>query len=151
MQGLLGIGRLVGRDDLIAGAQKLADAQLRIMSAEGFLPGRQRHDFTPAVDWCCLTGSAQTSAVWSQLYQLTHDQKYSTAVEIVNRYVMARHDIRNADPRLRGGLPGSWPVWGDYGRLQILNWATKFLVDALTLEQAIRGTAPSGSESHGPR
>ena len=138
MQGLLGIGRLTRRDDLIAGAQKLADAQLLIMSPEGFLPGRQRQDFTAAADWCCLTGSAQTSAVWSQLYLLGHDQKYRTAVEVVNRYLMARHDVRNADLRMRGGVPGSWPVWGDYGRLQILNWATKFLLDALTLEGVIR-------------
>jgi hypothetical protein len=145
MQGLLGIGRLTGRDDLIASAQKLADAELRIMSAEGFLPGRQRQDFSAAVDWCCLTGSAQTSAVWSQLYQLTHDQKYLTAVGVVNRYLMARHDIRNNDPRLRGGLPGSWPVWGGYGRLQILNWATKFLLDAFTLEQLIRNKPKSAS------
>lgn len=138
MQGLLGIGRLTHRDDLIAGAQKLADAQILIMSPEGFLPGRQRHDFTAAANWCCLTGSAQTSAVWSQLYLLTHDQRYRAAVEVVNRYLMARHDIRNADLRLRGGVAGSWPVWGDYGRLQILNWATKFLLDALTLEEVIR-------------
>jgi hypothetical protein len=138
MQGLLGIGRLTRRDDLIAGAQKLADAQLLIMSPEGFLPGRQRQDFTAAANWCCLTGSAQTSAVWSQLYQLRHDQKYRTAVEVVNRYLMARHDVRNHDLRLRGGVPGSWPVWGGYGRLQILNWATKFLLDALTLEAVIR-------------
>ena len=143
MQGLLGIGRLTRRDDLIAGAQKLADAQLLIMSPEGFLPGRQRQDFTAAADWCCLTGSAQTSAVWSQLYLLRHDQKYRTAVEVVNRYLMARHDVRNADLRLRGGVPGSWPVWGGYGRLQILNWATKFLLDALTLEAVIRDASDS--------
>jgi len=137
MQGLLGIGQITGRADLIAGAQKLADAELGIMSAEGFLPGRQRHDFAAASDWCCLTGSAQTSAVWSQLYQLKKDEKYRSAVNVVNRYLMAHHDIRSPDPRLRGGLPGSWPVWGPYGRLQILNWATKFLVDALTLQMAI--------------
>lgn len=148
MQGLLGIGRLTRRDDLIVGAQKLADAQLLIMSSEGFLPGRQRQDFTAAVDWCCLTGSAQTSAVWSQLYQLTHEQKYRTAVGVVNRYLMARHDIRNADLRLRGGVPGSWPVWGGYGRLQILNWATKFLLDALTLEEFIRDASDSGARLH---
>jgi hypothetical protein len=150
MQGLLGVGRLTGRDDLIAGAQRLADAELRIMSAEGFLPGMQRHDFTAASDWCCLTGSAQTSAIWSQLYQLTHDQKYRAAVQVVNRYLMARHDIRNPDPRLRGGLPGSWPVWGGYGRLQILNWATKFLLDALTLEEAIRREPEGTSRSPHP-
>lgn len=147
MQGLLGIGRLTRRDDLIAGAQKLADAQLLVMSPEGFLPGRQRQDFTAAADWCCLTGSAQTSAVWSQLYLLRHDQKYRTAVDVVNRYLMARHDVRNADLRLRGGVPGSWPVWGGYGRLQILNWATKFLLDALTLEAVIRD-ASDGARLH---
>jgi hypothetical protein len=150
MQGLLGIGRLTRRDDLVVGAQKLADAQLRIMSPEGFLPGTQRHDFTTAAGWCCLTGSAQPSAVWSQLYLLTNDEKYRTAVEVLNRYLMARHDIRNADLRLRGGVPGSWPVWGGYGRLQILNWATKFLLDALTLEAVIRDATGTSRLHHVP-
>jgi hypothetical protein len=134
MQGLIGIGRLTDRAELIAGAQRLADAQLRIMDADGFIPGRQTADLSPAVDWCCLTGSAQTSIVWSELYLLTHDEKYRAGARRVNGYLMARHDIRNPDPRLRGGVPGSWPVWGDYGRLSILNWATKFFVDALSLE-----------------
>jgi hypothetical protein len=137
MQGLIGIGRLTGRDDLIGGARLLADAELRTMRQDGFIPGRQYEDFSAAADWCCLTGSAQTSAVWSQLYLLTHEEKYRRAVRTVNRYLMARHDIRNPDLRLRGGVPGSWPVWGDYGRLRIINWATKFLVDALTLERSV--------------
>ena len=137
MQGLIGIGKITGRDDLIAGARLLADAQLCIMRPDGFIPGQQYADFSPAVNWCCLTGSAQTSIVWSELYHLTQEEKYRTAVRRVNRYLMARHDIRNPDSRLRGGVPGSWPVWGDYGRLSILNWATKFLVDALALEQSI--------------
>lgn len=137
MQGLLGIGNLTNRRDLIEGARLLADAEIGIMHADGFLPGRQREDFSAAVDWCCLTGSAQTSIVWSELYSLTGDEKYRTALHQVNRYLMARHDIRNPDVRLRGGVAGSWPVWGDYGRLSILNWATKFFVDALSCEQRI--------------
>jgi hypothetical protein len=150
MQGLLGIGRLVGRDDLIAGAKRLADAELRIMTSDGFLPGMQRRDFSAAADWCCLTGSAQTSAVWSQLYQWTRDERYSVAVQVINRYLMARHDIRNPDPRLRGGLPGSWPVWGAYGHLQVLNWATKFLVDALSLEESgCKQSDPRSAPSQG--
>jgi len=137
MQGLIGIAKLTGRDDMIAGARLLADQQLRIMREDGFIPGRQREDFSAAVDWCCLTGSAQTSIVWSELFLLTGDERYRDGVQRVNDYLLARHDIRNPDPRLRGGVPGSWPVWGDYGRLTILNWATKFLVDALTLEAKI--------------
>jgi hypothetical protein len=135
MQGLLGIGRIAGREDMIAGAQLLADALLGVMRSDGFIPGRLNHDFSAGADWCCLTGSAQTSAAWSDLYLLTRDERYRAGAVRINRYLMARHDIRNADPRLRGGVPGSWPVWGDYGSWRILNWATKFLVDALALEE----------------
>ena len=109
----------------IAGAQKLADAQLRIMSAEGFLPGRQRHDFTAAVDWCCLTGSAQTSAVWSQLYLLGHDEKYRTAAEVRKRDTSWRVTMFSTPTcacaqRLARLLAG---VGMTMRRLQILNWA----------------------------
>lgn len=134
MQGLLGIGKIANRPDLIASAKLLADAEISMMHADGFIPGRQNSSLLPTVDWCCLTGSAQTSIVWSELYLLTGDEKYRKAAHQVNRYLMARHDIRNADLRLRGGMPGSWPVWGGYGKFRILNWATKFLVDALSLE-----------------
>jgi hypothetical protein len=134
MEGLIGIGELTGRRDFIAAARTTADAQLRIMGSGGFLPGRQDSEFRAAVDWCCLTGSAQTSIVFSKLHRLTGERKYADGARLLNRYLMAHHDIRNPDLRLRGGLPGSWPVWGDYGRFTILNWATKFLVDALRLE-----------------
>ena len=131
MQGLLAIGRLTDRPDLIAAARRTADAEIAILGADGFLPGRQDHSFQGTVKWCCLTGSAQTSIVCSDLYAITGLDAYRDAAFRINRYLMARHDIRNADLRLRGGLPGSWPVGAPYGRLQILNWATKFLVDAL--------------------
>jgi len=140
MQGLLEIGKLTGRQDLVDGARHLADPLIEIMAADGFIPGRLNADLSAGVDWCCLTGTAQTSIVWSELFLLTADKKYREAAATANRYLMARHDIRNRDPRLRGGLPGSWPPSGDYGPFQILNWATKFLVDALALEQ--RATAP---------
>ena len=135
LQGLLGIGKLTGRQDFIAAAQRTADAELALLGEDGFLPGRQDRSFHGTVDWCCLTGSAQTSIVWSDLFCLTGKPEYQEAARRVNRYLMAHHDIRNADLRLRGGLPGSWPVDGQYGYLQILNWATKFLVDALMREK----------------
>lgn len=135
MQGLFEIGRIAGRMDLIEAARKTADAELSILREDGFLPGRQDNLFRGTVNWCCLTGSAQVSAVWRSFHHLTGDDKYQKAADKVNRYLMARHDIRNNDLRLRGGLPGAWPVWADYGRLMILNWATKYLVDALSAEK----------------
>jgi hypothetical protein len=39
---------------------------------------------------------------------------------------------------VRGGVPGSAPLWGDYGSFRYLNWAAKFLGDAL-LERSSGG------------
>ena len=32
---------------------------------------------------------------------------------------------------VRGGVPGSSPAWGRYASFRYLNWAAKFLADAL--------------------
>lgn len=134
MQGLLGIGGLVGRSDFVEAAALTADALIRLMDTDGFIPGRIDSDFRGAASWSCLTGTAQTSIVWAHLHGVTGQEKYREALRRANQYLMARHDIANNDPRIRGGVPGSWPVWGGYGRFQILNWATNFLAGALMLE-----------------
>ena len=144
MQGLLGIGTLMNRQDFIAAARKTCDALCAVMRPDGFLAGRFNRLFEGTVMWCCLTGSAQTSWVCSQLYQSTGEEKYRQAVQNINRYLSARHDVSNANLAIRGGVAGSWPVSGDYGKFKILNWATKFYVDALLTEKriyAINGAA----------
>ncbi|HTT67874.1 MAG TPA: hypothetical protein VMF70_07595 [Gemmatimonadales bacterium] len=135
MEGLLEIGLLRRDAGMIAAARRTADALVAILGPDGYLPGRLRPDFSAAATWCCLTGSAQTSIVLSRLATCTGEGRYRDAARRINRYLMARHDISSADPAIRGGLAGSWPVDGDYGRLMILNWATAFLIDALLWER----------------
>jgi hypothetical protein len=137
MQGLLGIGRLLGRPDLIEAVTRTADSLIELMDEEGFIPGQIDSSLRGCVDWCCLTGSAQTAIVWGELYDLTRDRKYLASMEQVNRYLMLRHDTSSDNPAVRGGLSGSWPVWGEYGQYLVLNWATKFLVDALILQKRL--------------
>jgi hypothetical protein len=135
MQGLLGIGRLTGRRDFIAAVEKCAQSLLKLMNEEGFIPGCIDSQFRGAVSWCCLTGSAQTSIVWAELYQITGETHYRQGVERINRYLMSRHDISSPYLYIRGAMTGSWPVWGDYGQYMVLNWATKFFVDALLAQR----------------
>lgn len=137
MQGLIGISLFTGRKDFLDAATRTADGLIRLMDRDGFIPGRIGPDFRGTVDWSCLTGTAQTAIVWGRLYQLTGNPAYRAAMHRANVYLMRHHDIDNGDPRLRGGVPGSWPVWGDYGRLMILNWATNFFAEALLLEKSI--------------
>jgi len=39
------------------------------------------------------------------------------------------------DPGIRGGIKGSSPLTGWYGRFEVLNWATKFFADALMRDE----------------
>jgi len=138
MQGLVGIGKLTGRRQFIDAAAKTADSLIQLMDRDGYIPGKINRHFRGMANWCCLTGTAQTSIVCSELASFTGDPRYIEAAERANRYLMARHDISNADPSIRGGLAGSWPVWGQYGRFHVLNWAAKFFADALLLRMVPR-------------
>lgn len=135
MQGLLEIGIRVNDSRFIAGATRCADSLAAIMAKDGFIPGRLDENWNTTVDWCCLTGSAQTSICWWRLYRRTGRDSYREAGRTINRYLMARHDISSPRPEIRGGVAGSWPVWGGYGTYQILNWAVKFFIDALQEEK----------------
>lgn len=134
MQGLMGIGKIVEQKKYVEGARKTALSLANLMSPDGFIPGRIDEDFQGRVRWCCLTGTAQTSIVWSELYRMTGDDKWKQARGLANKYLMQRHFIDHPDDKLRGGVFGAWPIWGDYGKWTILNWATKFFIDALVLE-----------------
>jgi uncharacterized protein YyaL (SSP411 family) len=137
MQGLIGIGVAANRQDFVLAARRTADGLMGLMDHDGFIPGCIGPDFRGTVDWCCLTGTAQSAFVWGRLFQLTGDARYREAMHRATGYLMRHHDVDNPDPRLRGGVPGSWPVWGAYGRLKILNWATNFFVEALVLQRSI--------------
>ena len=67
------------------------------------------------------------------LYEQTGEIKYLNAGLVANRFV--RRTLNTANPEeTRGAVKGSFPVNGNYGQYQYLNWATKFLVDANRLE-----------------
>ncbi len=147
-QGLLEIGNLVAAQVYISAARRTADSVLELMDDSGFIPGRISCDFKGAADWCCLTGSAQCSIIFWRLFELFEDPNYRKAGQLLNQYLMKRHDITSKNPAIRGGVPGSWPVWGDYGKFMILNWATKFLIDALLAEKAEANAQVTHFETH---
>ncbi len=123
-------------EQLLTAANSLARALRGTQRPDGSLPGRLRPDWSPAVPWVCLTGVVQIAASWLDLYQLTNDRAYLDAARNANRYV--RRTVVVAGPsEVRGGVKGSFPVLGDYGCLEYLNWACKFMVDACLLEKRI--------------
>ena len=64
----------------------------------------------------------------------------------VLRFLKRTQNRHGREPGVRGGIKGSWPVGGDYGAYEVLNWATKFFADTLMRHEAIetkRLCAPS--------
>jgi prenyltransferase/squalene oxidase-like repeat protein len=116
---------------------KTANGLLSAMREDGRLPGRLDQSWRGTVPWVCLTGTAQIAICWLFLHQLTGDPRYFAAACAANSYVRRTVKV-DGRPETRGGVKGSFPVHGEYGRYEYLNWACKFFVDANVLESEIR-------------
>lgn len=121
---------------LLDASCKTADGLLMALREDGFLPGRLDSKWRGTVEWACLTGSVQIAHCWLLLHQDTGEARYKEAGAAANRFV--RRNVRVDGPEdNRGGVKGSFPVDGDYGKYEYLNWACKFFIDSNLLEKAL--------------
>lgn len=129
LRGLLEAHRYAPADDLLHAAALAGAATRDCVDSDGRLPGRLDAAWRPAADWVCLTGSLQLAWCWFRLFELTGDSAFLTVARRVNAFV--RRTVKlDGDPDFVGAVKGSFPVDGQYGRFQALNWAAKFFVDA---------------------
>lgn len=140
--GCLETGLLLGEPRFVSAAERTASAVLERLGPDGFLAGEFHADWTPAADWCCLTGTAQMAILWWRLFELNGDPRYADAARRATAYVSCRHEVAASDGGTRGGVAGSFPVHVGYGRYQFLNWAAKFFVDALLLQARLMAASP---------
>ncbi len=129
-------------NEFLEASLKTANSLLCIIAKDGYLPGRLDSAWKGAVPWVCLTGSVQIASCLLLLYQITNDQKYCDTAFSLNQYV--RRSMRmNGAIEIRGGIKGSFPVWGKYGAYEYLNWSSKFFVDSNLLEKQIKSEMAS--------
>lgn len=133
-QGLLESGFLLNHQGAVSAARRTADALIRHVREDGHMPGRYTSSWKPAADWACLTGIAQASILWARLFSITGDDSYRSAAIRANMFLKRTQKLDNPNPGIRGGIRGSLPIDGDYGKFRYLNWAAKFFIDALLLE-----------------
>lgn len=136
-EGLLAAGTILAEPRYVEASRRTADALLAAQRRDGSLAGRFDSAWQPAVDWSCLTGDAQTALVWLRLFASAGEGKYLSAARRSNLFLRTTQDLSASDPGIRGGIKGSHPIWCEYGRLMYPNWAAKFFVDSLVLEQSL--------------
>jgi hypothetical protein len=139
LRGIVEVGLAVGNEAYIAAVRKAADALLVQQREDGSLAGRFTRDWQPAVGFSCLTGNVQMGTVWARLYHHTGDEKYVRGLVKANRFTQSVQWLGTGNPALDGGISGSFPLHGRYGRFEVLNWAVKFFADSLLLEADITG------------
>ncbi len=149
-ESLLAAGLLLERSEYVDAARATADALLAVQRPDGDLAGRFDSAWRPTVRWSCLTGVSQTAVVWLRLFELAGDPAYFDAARRANLRVCRTQDLETERPGVRGAIKGSWPVWSEYASYVYVNWAAKFLADALMLDgrledQRSRTGAPAGA------
>ncbi len=100
-----------------------------------------RPAYSPA---SCLVGNAQMAIVWLKVYQLRQDARFLNAALKMLDQVKQTQDLSSGNAGIRGGVAGSYPVWGPYLRLAYPNWGAKFFADALMLQEALMEPLESG-------
>src|SRR3954465_7570199 len=138
LRGILEAWRFSRDPAFLVAGMRLAEGLAGCVDAgdSGRLPGRLTAEWRPAVDWVCLTGSAQIAHCWLMLYQDTGEPHWLKAARRGNAFVRRTIAV-DGPPETRGGVKGSFPVDGGYGTFEYLNWAAKFFIDANSLERAV--------------
>jgi hypothetical protein len=137
IRGLLEGGRVLGEERLIACAALASERLVEKVGIDGWMSGKHAEDWSGATKWTCLTGQAQMANIWMRLYSITGEAKWLEPIPRVLHFLKSTQNLTSRDPGLRGGIKGSYPVTGDYGRFEVLNWATKFMADALIRDELI--------------
>jgi len=136
-RGILEAYRFSKKKEYLDASLKTAKGLLSIVEDSGFIPGRLNSRWKGAVSWSCLTGSVQIAICWLLLYQFTGELSNRDIAFKVNRFVRRTMKI-DGSKETKGAIKGSFPVNGQYGPYEYLNWACKFFIDANLFEKKIR-------------
>jgi len=142
IQGLLESGAILqpqapSENIYVQAARRAAEALLHRYEIRGFMAGQFDRNWKGTVTYSCLTGNAQTAVNWLRLYELTGDARFLNGALKLNDDVKSTQDLQSNNPGIRGGVKGSHPIWGRYIHYGYPNWAAKFFVDALLLEDRL--------------
>jgi len=144
LQGLIELRVLISDDTnfqfVLSACENLSDSFLRNNS----LSGRYNALWEPTTTWRCLTGEAQMAIVWYRLWKITNDLKWKQCADKLINNLKATHQLVGGNTGVVGGIKGSHPIYGYYGKYEYLNWAAKFFADALMLSMNIETASTSG-------
>jgi hypothetical protein len=131
LAGILATSEILGRSDGVAAAAAAAERLARRLELSRFLPGLIGGDWRGRSRYACLTGNCQMALIWFRLHSLSCNLRLVNAALKAIDLVKLAQPMRNPNPGLLGGIPGSDPVHGSYIEGAVPNWAAKYFIDVL--------------------
>lgn len=150
IRGLLEGGLASGQERFVDSATRAAQALIGVQRPDGGLAGTYADHWQPRAGYCCLTGLAQTAIIWIRLSRTREQAPMAAAAGHALDYLKRNHRVADPDPRVRGGVAGSSPIWGRYSMFEYPNWAAKFFADALMMRMEQRVVPPPSIDESRP-
>lgn len=138
LQGILEVGILSARKDLVEAVRRGTDPLLDRISGKGFIHGCFYPDWEPAAFASCLTGNAQLGLVCYRLHEHTGEAGYRAAADRIVNYLKALQVMDSENPAMNGAIAGSFPMMGRYMTAGYPNWATKYFLDCLMFQDSLQ-------------
>ena len=133
--GVLLLSKILGHEQGLQVARTAACQIAKRLELSHWLPGVLDWQWRPQANYACLTGNAQMALIWFELNRLDPEPALINAALKAIDLIKQAQPLLIKNPGIRGGIPGSDPVWGDYIYAKIPNWAAKFFIDALLDKQ----------------
>jgi hypothetical protein len=128
-RGFLEAALLLKNAEIVEKAVQFGRKMLDIRARKGWLAGAFDENWSGDWSFTCVTGNAQLSVLLCRIYGVTGDEQFRQGAAIL--YRDAKESIWKTGPiGIRGGVPGSVPIWGNYQPFRFPNWAAKFVLDA---------------------
>ena len=97
----------------------------------GRVPGEFNEALVGNKNYVCLTGNAQLAICVLLMEQQIHDLRLvNAAAKMIDFIGSVQFSSRLIKP-LRGGVAGSYPLWGRYMFMRYPNWSAKYYCDSL--------------------
>ena len=135
--GILYMAEIFNNVDGINAVEKAAIKIAEVLQKFDFLPGVLNYKWDVLSSFSCMTGNAQMALIWLRLFEIKKIKMYlDVALKSINS-IKSVQDLNSSNEGIRGGIPGSYPIWGDYIFMAFPNWSAKFFIDSLLYKKKI--------------
>jgi len=137
IRGILEAGLYLQENKFIKSVTHAMDNLIKSIPQNGGVFGSYDNEWTGNKRFSCLTGNAQLAIILFKLFMITKNDRYITAGKKINHYLKCKQELRVKNVNLHGSIAGSYPIWGRYIHFTYPNWAAKFFIDSLLLENKL--------------